>query len=84
MRVLGWCVMPNHWHLVLWPDKDGALSRFMAWLTLTHTQRWRAYYHNTGSGHLYQGRFQSFLVQNDEHLLTVCRYVERYPFTGRG
>jgi putative transposase len=84
MRVLGWCVMPNHWHLVLWPDKDGALSRFMAWLTLTNTQRWHAHYHNAGNGHLYPGRFKSFPVQNDEHLLTVCRYVERYPFTGRG
>ena len=32
--------MPNHWHLVLWPQEDGLLSRFMNWLTLTHTQRW--------------------------------------------
>lgn len=77
MRVLSWCVLPNHWHLVLWPEKDGVLSRFMAWLTLTHTQRWHAHYHNTGTGHLYQGRFKSFPVQEDEHLLTVCRYVER-------
>jgi putative transposase len=76
MRVLSWCVMPNHWHLVLWPEADGALSHFMAWLTLTHTQRWHAHYHNTGTGHLYQGRFKSFPVQEDEHLLTVCRYVE--------
>ena len=77
MRVLSWCVMPNHWHLVLWPEKDGALSRFMAWLTLTHTQRWHTHYHNVGSGHLYQGRFKSFPVQEDAHVLAVCRYVER-------
>jgi len=38
MRLLAYCLMPNHWHLVLWPLRDGDLSRFMAWLTLTHTQ----------------------------------------------
>ncbi len=77
VRILAYCVMPNHWHLVLWPRHDGDLSRFMAWLTLTHTQRWHAQHQSVGSGHLYQGRFKSFPVQTDEHFLTVCRYVER-------
>jgi putative transposase len=77
MRVLAYCVLPNHWHLVLWPECDGSLSRFVGWLTLTHTQRWHAYRGSAGSGHLYQGRFKSFAVESDEHLLTVCRYVER-------
>jgi putative transposase len=77
MRLLAYCVMPNHFHLVVWPRRDGDLSRFMRWLTMTHTQRWHAHHHSTGSGHLYQGRFKSFPVQSDEHLLTVCRYVER-------
>jgi putative transposase len=54
-------------------------SRFTGWLTLTHTQRWHAHRHSTGSGHVYQGRFKSFPVQDDEHFLTVCRYVERIP-----
>lgn len=76
-RLLAYCVMPNHWHLVVWPQHDGELSRFTGWLTLTHTQRWHAHRHTTGSGHLYQGRFKSFPVQDDEHFLTVCRYVER-------
>jgi putative transposase len=69
--------MPNHWHLLLWPREDGLLSRFMNWLTLTHTQRWHAHRQNAGSGHLYQGRFKSFVVAEDDHFLTVCRYVER-------
>ncbi len=77
VRILAYCVMPNHWHLVLWPRRDGELSQFMAWLTLTHTQRWHAQHQSVGSGHLYQGRFKSFPVQTDEHFLTVCRYVER-------
>jgi putative transposase len=77
MRLLAYCLMPNHWHLVLWPNADGELSDFMHWLTLTHTQRWHAHYQNIGGGHLYQGRFKSFPVETDEHFLTVCRYVER-------
>ena len=77
MRILAYGVMPNHWHLVLWPRQDGDLSRFMGWLTLTHTQRWHAHHHTVGHGHLYQGRFKSFVVEQNEYLLTVCRYVER-------
>ena len=76
-RLLAYCVLPNHWHLVLWPQEDGELSRFVGWLTLTHTQRWHAHRHSRGTGHVYQGRFKSFAVQEDEHFYTVCRYVER-------
>ncbi len=76
-RLLSYCLMPNHWHLVVWPHDDGELSRFAGWLTLTHTQRWHAHRHSAGTGHLYQGRFKSFPIQEDDHFLTVCRYVER-------
>ena len=79
MRTLAFCVMPNHWHFILWPQADGDLSAFMGWLTLTHTQRWHAAKGTTGLGHAYQGRFKSFPVQSDGHLLRVCRYVERNP-----
>lgn len=77
MRLLSYCVMPNHWHLVVHPRKDGQLSKFTGWLSLTHTQRWHAHRRSTGTGHVYQGRFKSFPVQDDEHFYTVCRYVER-------
>jgi len=76
-RLLSYCLMPDHWHLVLWPQEDDELSRFVGWLTLTHTQRWHAQRQSTGSGHVYQGRFKSFPVQDDDHFLTVCRHVER-------
>jgi putative transposase len=79
MRLLAYCVMPNHWHLVVWPRQDGDLSRFMNWLTLTHTQRWHQHRHTVGDGHVYQGRFKSFPVETNDYLLTVCRYVERNP-----
>ena len=77
MRLLAYCVLPNHFHLVLWPRLDGDLSRFMGWLTMTHAQRRHAHRHSAGSGHLYQGRFKSFPVADDGHFLTLCRYVER-------
>jgi putative transposase len=83
IRLLSYCVMPNHWHLVVWPSGDGDLSRFVGWLTLTHTQRWHAHRQTTGTGHVYQGRFKSFPVQEDNHLLTLCRYVERNPLRAR-
>jgi REP-associated tyrosine transposase len=79
VRVLSFCLMPNHWHLVLWPLRDGELSKFMAWLTNTHVKRYRQHYHDPGAGHLYQGRFKSFPVQDDRHFLTLCRYVEANP-----
>jgi putative transposase len=77
MRILLYCLMPNHWHLVLYPYDDGDLSHFMRWVTLTHTQRWHAHYKSVGYGHLYQGRYKSFPVQKDEHFLQLVRYVER-------
>jgi putative transposase len=77
MRLLAYCLMPNHFHLLVWPRKDDDLSQFMRWLTVTHTQRWHAHRRSAGTGHLYQGRFKSFPVESDEHFLTVCRYVER-------
>jgi putative transposase len=77
MRILAYCLLPNHWHLLLWPHQGPDLSRFVGWVTLTHTQRWHAHYHHVGSGHLYQGRFKSFPVQQDDHFYTVCRYIER-------
>ena len=79
IRILSYCVMPNHWHFVLWPRHDGEMTDFLRWLTHTHTMRWHARHHTVGTGHLYQGRFKAFPVQSDEHLFTLLRYVERNP-----
>jgi len=77
VSVLAYCVMPNHWHLLLWPSADGQLPAFMHWLTVTHVRRWHAHRHTEGRGHLYQGTYKSFPVQDDGHFLVVARYVER-------
>jgi putative transposase len=83
LRLLAYCVMPTHFHLVAWPQADDELSRFMQWLTATHCKRWHACRGTNGSGPLYQGRFRAFPVQTNEHFLNVCRYVERNAVRAR-
>lgn len=75
-RLLAYCLMPNHWHLVVLAGRRTALSTWMQWVTVTHTHRWHAHRHSAGEGPLYQGRFKSFPVEADAHFLAVCRYVE--------
>ncbi len=77
MPVLGYCLMPNHFHLVVLPENDADLSVWMHWLQNTHVRRYHKHYHS--SGHIWQGRFKAFPIQEDEHLLIVLRYVERNP-----
>lgn len=79
IRLLAFVVLPNHWHLIVWPNRAGELTTYLQWLTVTHVRRWHAHHHTVGTGPIYQGRFKSFPIQEDEHFLTVCRYVERNP-----
>lgn len=73
VRLFAFCVMPNHFHLVLQPETPSALSPFMQWWLTSHVRRYHQHY--GGSGHIWQGRFKSFPIQEDEHLFTVLRYV---------
>lgn len=79
MRILAYCLMPNHWHLLLWPFNDGDLTRFVKWLTATHASRWNRAHNRLGRGAVYQSRYKSVPVQCDHHLFSVWRYVERNP-----
>jgi putative transposase len=79
IRLLAYCVMPNHFHLVVWPARDGQLVEFMKWFQMTHSKRWHRYRQTEGVGALYQGRFKAFPIQDGHHFLCVCRYVERNP-----
>ena len=77
VRCLSYCLMPNHFHFVLWPSADGDLSKFMFWLSTIHAMRWHVWRGTCGTGHVYQGRFKAFPVHNEGYFLTVCHYVER-------
>ena len=76
VELLTYCLMPNHWHLVVRPKTDQALGHWMGWVGVTHVRRHHQHYHSRGGGHLYQGRFKSFPVAEDGYFLTLCRYVE--------
>jgi putative transposase len=77
MRLLAYCLMPNHFHFVLWPYANGDLGRWMHWLLTAHVRRHHRIYGT--SGHIWQGRYKAFPIQQDGHLLSVLRYVERNP-----
>lgn len=77
VKVLGFCLMPNPFHLVVQPATDASLSSFMQWWMTSHVRRYHKHYQS--HGHVWQGRFKSFPIQADGHLLTVLRYVCRNP-----
>jgi putative transposase len=77
MRLVGFCLMPNHFHLLLWPPGDDDLGRWMHWWLTTHVHGYRRRY--GGSGHVWQGRFKAFPIALDDHFVNVLRYVERNP-----
>jgi putative transposase len=77
IQVPGYCLMPNHFHLVLSPQGVGTISEALQWIQTAYAARFRAKY--KGFGHVFQGRFKSFPIQTNDHFLTVLRYVERNP-----
>jgi len=77
IRLLAYCLMPNHFHLVAQPVEDGQLSEFMRLLEGIHSKRWHSSRQTVGTGAVYQGRYKAFPIQSDRHFYAVCRYVER-------
>jgi putative transposase len=71
--------LPNHWHFVVRSLTADLVIEFFRRLTVMHTMRWHAHDKTCGTGYLFQGRFKSFRIQNDGHLLTVMWYVEHNP-----
>jgi putative transposase len=79
MRICAYCIMPTHWHFILWPEEDDQLAAFLQRLTITHARRWQEHRGRVGLGHVYQGRYKSFPVETDDYFYQVVRYVERNP-----
>jgi putative transposase len=79
IKILAYCNMPNHIHFVLLTTEDKQVSKFMHWFTTTFTQRWHVKHKTIGTGHLFQGRYKSFVVEDTIYLLQLLLYVERNP-----
>jgi len=83
MQIHAYCIMPNHWHLALSPERDGKLAEFMKWITQTHTSKYHKLRGTYGSGHVYQGRYKSFPVQTNEYFLQLMKYIEQNPLRAK-
>jgi REP-associated tyrosine transposase len=83
VKLIAFSLMPNHWHLILVAGEQGSISSYMRWVTGTHVRRYHRHHGLQGTGHLYQGRYTSVLIQGDRHLLTAIRYVESNPSRAR-
>jgi putative transposase len=79
IRLLEYCVMPNHWHLLVWPERDDQLTPFMRWITGVHAQRWRRARGQIGKGAVYQGRYRWVAVQGGQHYDIARRYIRQNP-----
>lgn len=77
VKIFAYCLMSNHFHVVVMPQRAEELSKWMQWLMTSHVRRYHRHYGT--SGHVWQGRFKSFIIHEDTHLLTVVRYVEGNP-----
>lgn len=77
VEILAYCLMPNHFHIVCMPRIGEEMSKWMHCIENAYVKGHHTYYQT--SGLLWQGRFKNFPVQNDDHFLTLARYVERNP-----
>ena len=76
---MAYAIMPNHWHLMVKTYEDGDLARLMRAITQDHTQLHHLKHDSIGTGHLYQGRYKSHLLDTERYFLTVLKYIERNP-----
>jgi putative transposase len=83
IQIVGYCIMPNHWHLVLYPKRDGDMGEYMRWVTTTHVRQRRVKTKSIGDGHLYQGTYKSFPVETNEYAQQLIQYVEQNPLRAK-
>jgi putative transposase len=76
VRLLAFCLMPNHWHLVLWPLDGSEISAYMQVVMNAHIRDLQRRHGTAGTGHIYQGRYKNSPIVTDRYFFNVCRYVE--------
>lgn len=78
VKIYCYCLMPNHFHLLIRQVHEGGITRFMKFILNSYTKYFNIKYDRVGS--LFQGVFKAKLVENDEYLLQLSRYIHRNPF----
>lgn len=81
VKIYAYCLMPNHFHLVIYTKYADSLSQAMHWISSSYVRYYNKRYNI--SGHLWQGRYKSFIVQEDSYLLVLLKYVEANPKRAR-
>lgn len=76
-RLLGYCFMPNHVHMLLEPGEPRKLAKFMQCITQSYTAWFNLKYNKVG--HLWQGRFKSMIIQKNKYFLDCVYYIEANP-----
>ena len=77
MKICAYCLMPNHWHLALWPDESNQVSIFIHYATTLHVKVWNKRWKS--NGHIYQGRFKSRVIENTNYYYNLVKYIEQNP-----
>lgn len=76
VRLLAFCLMPNHFHLLLWPEVGSEISTYMQLVMNVHIRDLQDRHQTRGTGHVYQGRHKNVPILTEHHLLVAARYVE--------
>ena len=79
VRVYGYCLMPNHFHLVAQPEEDDELSAFMQRVTCRYACTFRQQTQTVGNGHVFQRRFWNAALHDEQAFMSVLRYIEANP-----
>ena len=77
VEIISYCLMPNHFHFLIKQTKDGGITEFVSKLSNSYTKFYNTKYHRVGP--LLQGEFKSVLVETDEQLIHLSRYIHLNP-----
>jgi putative transposase len=77
IRILAYCLMPNHWHFAVWVEHDAQLRAFIGWLSTVHAMHVRTWTGTRGRGAVYQDRYLAVPVEAETYYYRLIRYIER-------
>jgi len=78
--VVAWCLMPNHFHLLLKQTKNAGIENFLQRVAGSCSHYFNTKYKRKGP--LFEGRFQAIRIESDEQLLHLSRYIHLNPYSG--